>query len=163
MIFYHPAYDVHHCIYRLLNILSHLTHGQIDKDTIRLIDFYYVYPHLLKNVTLPRAFSKYKKTINEYTEPFEITPNPKSLFFDLSRVQDSALSSLLQRSLINIDGNSIKLREAYLPNSVIDAFKNDTFVDTTFFKCLIESFPKLRINGKDGFKERCGLMEYRYD
>jgi len=163
MILYHPAYDVHHCTYRVLNILNSVDGKKLSKEALKLIDYYYVYPHLLKRVSkLPRPLSTHKKKINAVPEPFEISPNPKSLYFELSATHDSTLMSLSQKSLITIFDNEIRLKIESLPLSLVDTFDTDEFSKSDFFIMLITNFPKVNLNGKNGFKSRSGLMEYRY-
>jgi len=163
MIIYHPAYDAHHCSYRILNILHSVDGKKLTKEALKLIDYYYVYPHLLKRVSkLPRSLNTHKKKINAVPEPFEITPNPKSLYFELVTTHDSALISLSQKSLITRSDSEVTLNGELLPPSLIEAFNTDEFAKSDFFIMLTTSFPKVSLNGKNGFKSRSGLMEYRY-
>lgn len=162
MVIYHPAYDVHHCSYRLLHVVSRIKASQVSRDALRLIDFYYVYPHLLKKVDLPRAFSKYSRVIKEIADPFEITPNPKSLFFDLNRIQDSALMALEQKSILTVSMASVSLRPGSIPHSLLEHFESDLFTQSSLFKVLVTVFPVIKLDGASGFKSRSGLMEYRY-
>lgn len=163
MVIYHPAYDVHHCTYRLLHVLCSTDSEYVPRDALRLIDFYYVYPHLLKYVQLPKQFSRFSKVISNVSDPFEITPNPKALFFDLSRIHESALGALVQRSIVSASSVSVSLNLDPLPDSLLQAFGRNHFSESDFFKCLISVFPTLKLEGRGGFKDRCGLMEYRYD
>src|SRR5690606_21214128 len=125
--------------------------------------FYYVYPHLLKNVKLPKQFKRYEAAIKNISDPFEITPSQKILFFELYKFQDSAIETLAQRSIINIYSSMVTLNLSPVPSTLKQAFEADYFSKSEFFRCLIESFPKLKLEGRGGFKDRSGLMEFRYD
>lgn len=163
MIIYHPGYDVHHCSYRILNVLSAVDGGMLPHDTLKLIDFYYVYPHLLKNITqLPRPLNYQKRKIENIKNPFEITPNPKSLFYELSSIQESALDSLSQKLLISSGTQKIEINKSSLPNRLIEMFKMDEFCNSDVFEILVNRLPKAKLNGENGLKARSGLMEYRY-
>lgn len=163
MVIYHPGYDVNHCVYRILNILSSIPEHEIRKDALRLIDFYYLYPHLLKLIHLPRPLNRYKNIISSTPDPFEVTPNPRSLFYELSRIQDSAMLALQQKSIIKLTASTITLLPDTLPTDLIKTFNNDSFSKSELFKGLIFALPKVRLEGKTGFKFKSGLMEYRYD
>lgn len=163
MVIYHPAYDVHHCSYRLLHLLSSVENYSVSRDALRLMDFYYVYPHLLKSVELPRVLAKFSGAIMNISDPFEFTPNPKGLFFDLSRIQDVALLALQQKMIIEISSGEVVLFSEPLPEFLVSTFQSDNFSHSDFFQGLIEVFPKLKLDGKSGFKSKSGLMEYRYD
>lgn len=163
MIVYHPAYDAHHCAYRILNILNSVDGKKLTKEVLKIIDFYYLYPHLLKRVSkLPRPLNSHKKKINTVPDPLEITPNPKSLYYELITTHESALTWLSHKALIENSDNEITLNIDVLPQSLIEAFDTDEFSKSDFFIMLITGFPKVILNGENGFKSRSGLMEYRY-
>jgi len=130
---------------------------------IKFIDFYYLYPHLLKRLgSLPRPLNYKKKIIDGVDEPFEITPNPMALFYELRKTQDSVLSSLKNKSIISIDNRLVELNIDSMSERLIDSFKNDEFALGGVFKILVESFPKVNLHGPNGFKAKSGLMEFRY-
>lgn len=163
MIIYHPAYDIYHCSYRLLNILNSVDGNQLSKEILKFIDFFYVYPHLLKSIeSLPRPLNYHKNKIDKIDDPFEITPNPKSLFFDLAQTQDSAITSLRYKSLVSQEKNQIKLNLDMIPKPLTDTFGSDDFNKTEIFDILVRVFPKINLNGINGFKAKSGLMEFRY-
>lgn len=163
MIVYHPAYDAHHCSYRMLNVLYAVQNNSLSSEMIRFIDFYYLYPHLLKRLgSLPRPLNYKKKIIDDVEDPFEITPNPKTLFYELGRTHESVLSSLKNKSLVSIENRLVKLNVNLLPKRLIDSFENDSFVSGDVFDLLVVSFPKVNLHGPNGFKAKSGLMEFRY-
>ena len=117
---------------------------------------------MLKRIDLPRALKKYSTSICAIEEPFEITPNPKGLFFELARIQDTALAALEQKSILSISASSVALRAESIPASLKEHFELDDFSLSDFFKALVGVFPTLKLDGANGFKRRSGLMEYRY-
>ncbi|CAM4429625.1 ABC-three component system middle component 5 [Pseudoalteromonas ostreae] len=164
MIIYHPAYDVNHCSYRILNILYALKNHKTNCDLLKIINFYYVYPHLIKRMkSLPRPLNYKSKVINSINEPFELTPIPSTLFFEMISTHEASIQSLLQKSLIYIDENEIFLEITNLPKGLIEIFQNDEFNKSSIFKILVESFPKTKLDGENGLKSKSGLMEYKYD
>lgn len=163
MIIYHPAYDAYHCSYRILNILYSVDRNELLKETLKFIDFYYVYPHLLKDInSLPRPLNFHKEKIQNIDDPFEITPNPKSLYFELAQIQESVINSLSYKSLITHEKKMVKLNHSLLPNLLIDMFGSDEFNKTEIFDVLINALPKVNLDGPNGFKARSGLTEFRY-
>lgn len=163
MIVYHPAYDAHHCSYRILNILYAVKDKSLSSEMIRFVDFYYLYPHLLKNMSsLPKPLNYKRKIIQDVDEPFEITPNPMVLFYELGKTQKSVLASLQNKSIISMNNRMIKLNVDSLPGKLIEAFKNDSFTKQDIFQVLIGSLTKVNLHGPNGFKAKSGLMEFRY-
>ncbi len=164
MIIYHPAYDVNHCSYRILNILNSIGDNKVHCDMLKIINFYYVYPHLLKRMEVfPKPLNYQAKKIKSINDPFELTPNPSNLFFEMSPTQETAILSLLQRSLINVENNIISLEKQNMPKELIQVFKNDKFTKSDIFKILVACLPKVKLDGNNGLKARSGLMEYKYD
>jgi len=164
MIIYHPAYDVNHCSYRILNILYATKDNKIHCDMLKIINFYYVYPHLLKRMkSFPKPLNYQANKIKNITDSFELTPSPSNLFFEMISTQEAAISSLLQRSLINIDRNTVSLEKQNLPSELIQEFKIDKLTKSDLFKILVECLPKVKLDGNNGLKAKSGLMEYKYD
>ncbi|MGO4998608.1 ABC-three component system middle component 5 [Oceanisphaera sp. W20_SRM_FM3] len=164
MIIYHPANDVNHCSYRILNILHSVNNNKINCDMIKIISFYYVYPHLLKRMkSFPRPLNYQAKKIKNISDSFELTPNPRSLFFEMNHTHEAAILSLHQRSLININQNIVSLEKQNLPNKLIQEFKADKLTKSALFKILVECLPNVKLDGDNGLKAKSGLMEYKYD
>ncbi|MCQ8819029.1 hypothetical protein NQT65_02250 [Pseudoalteromonas agarivorans] len=164
MIIYHPAHDVNHCSYRILNILYGAKNNKVHCDMLKIVSFYYVYPHLLKRMeSFPRPLNYQAKKISNISDSFELTPSPSSLFFEMHSTHEAAIFSLYQRSLINIERNIVSLEKHNLPNELIQEFKKDKFTKSDLFKILVECLPKVKLDGDNGLKAKSGLMEYKYD
>ncbi|WP_198559565.1 ABC-three component system middle component 5 [Aeromonas sobria] len=164
MIIYHPANDVNHCSYRILNILFSAKDNKVHCDMLKIVSFYYIYPHLLKRMeSLPRPLNYQAKIINNINDSFELTPSPSNLFFEMNSTHEAAIFSLRQKSLINIDKNIVNLEKENLPNELIKRFEADKITKSDLFKILVECLPKVKLDGDNGLKAKCGLMEYKYD
>ena len=107
MLAYHPAFDANHCAYRFIHILISSECDHLEWDKLRLADFYYLFPHLLKAIIpLPKGLSKGRKYFKKIDDPYEKTPNPKRLMFDLRDIQNSTIASLIAKNLIDRDSFS---------------------------------------------------------
>lgn len=88
MIVYHPVHDLYHCVYRMTNLLQYLPSKEFSSTRLKIYDYYLLFPHEVKKVTLPRHLLNLKKIVNnKYYYP-EIN---KSIFFELNGLQDEAL------------------------------------------------------------------------
>lgn len=164
MIIYHPAHDVNHCSYRILNILYSVKGKKVHCDMLKIIGFYYVYPHLLKKMeSFPRPLNYKSEKIYSISDSFELTPSPSNLFFEMNSTHEATIFSLHQKSLINIQRNVVSLEIEKLPDKLIQAFKEDKFKESDIFKILVESLPKVKLDGGNGLKAKSRLMEYKYD
>jgi hypothetical protein len=167
MLMYHPAQDVNHCVYRLLLILETTEHEQLAIDIYQLLDFYMLFPHLLKIIKpLPTPIDKCRKYFLNIPEPFESLKNTKRILHELDSFQSVAIQNLLAKKLLDRDAFNlgyIKRSECVLPEPFLNFLINSELRKREWFKPLIDEFPKAKFIGKNGLKSRTGLMEYRYD
>ncbi|HKS13053.1 MAG TPA: ABC-three component system middle component 5 [Pseudomonas sp.] len=164
MLIYHPAADANHCCYRLVNILRSIDGDDLSMSMLRLLDFYYLYPHLLKKINpLPRPINRRSSYIMKLADPFEITTSPQLLFHELSLIQDSAVRSLAEKGLIQVNSDDVRLIIENVPVELISYCEADEFSRSDAFDIVTNYVSKSVLNGKNGLKARSGLMEYRYD
>ncbi len=167
MLIYHPLKDANHCTFRMLSILNDIEVGEISFDLLRLLDFYMLFPHLLKDIApLPQHLSGYKKELKKIKEPYENLPLASKLLFDLYPIQEYCVTSLLAKGIIKEDNfkkvNLIFVR-GNLNNEILDLISTSKLKQEVWYKFLIEELPKINFYGTGGLKARTTLMEYRYD
>ena len=99
MLVYHPIYDVNHCLYRMLLVLEASVHAEFQWDMFKLLNFYLLFPHLLKDIKpLPAELRSYKKIIEIIPDSYEEVPNAKRTLFDLNSLQNTAAMNLLAKN-----------------------------------------------------------------
>lgn len=122
MLIYHPLNDVNHCVFRLLLILEKTQHDEIDLDLYRIIDFYLLFPHLLKEIKpFPAELSAFKKVLKDIPEPYENMSNIKRVMYDLESIQTTSIQNLISKNFLNIDAfklKKIQRTEVELPDSI---------------------------------------------
>ncbi len=167
MLIYHPIHDVNHCVYRLLLILESTQHPSIDTDLYRIIDFYTIFPSLLKNIKpFPTELAAFKRVLKEIPEPYERLSNIKRTMHELEPIQTTAIQNLLAKNFIDLEAFSARRLERTdieLPEEILVGLKENDLVEEEWFRMLINEFPTISFTGKKGLKARTGLMEFRYD
>jgi hypothetical protein len=167
MLMYHPAQDANHCVFRTLLILEHTVHEDVGLELYRLLDFYILFPHMLKHISpLPTVLRAYKRLLSEIPEPFETMRNTKRILFELESLQTVALHNLLAKQLIDIDSfKSGRLRRTSesIPPELGAAIKTSEQAQEEWFRMVVSELPMIDFGGKNGLKKRTGLMEFRYD
>ncbi len=167
MLIYHPVYDINHCIYRILRFLEVSEHSLFGWDQLRLLDFYSLFPHLLKNIApFPRELSAYKKIISRIPDAYESMPNDKRVFHEMMPIQNTALHNLIARDMIDSKRYTeqiIARSEIRLPGRLIEKIDNDPFIKEDWYLFLVNELPLVNFDGKKGLKSRSDLMEHRYD
>lgn len=167
MLIYHPVYDVNHCLYRILLILESSTQEEFNWDTLKLLDFYTLFPHLLKDIKpMPSSLRAFSKIINQIGDAYEALPNPKRVFFDLGILQNTAMMNLFAKEFVDVDlyhKRVIKRSSKELPAMLKASIKDNPFTSEEWFRFVVNELPLTTFGGKGGLKKRSGLMEFRYD
>ena len=167
MLIYHPIHDINHCIYRILRFLEVSEHSSFRWEQLRLLDFYSLFPHLLKSIRpFPRELGAYKKIISRIPDAYESIPNDKRVFHEMMPIQNTALHNLIAKDIIDSEHyakQKIARTEIQLPVRLIEKIDNDPFVKEDWYLFLVNELPLVNFEGKKGLKSRSDLMEHRYD
>jgi len=167
MLIYHPAHDINHCIYRMLLVLESSKAEVLDWQVFRMMDYYILFPHLLKKIDpFPAALRAYKKILKEIPDAYEVIQNNRRIFFELENIQYTAIQNLTAKGLVC----SEKFREGLvcrssseMPEKIAEAFNADERLNQEWFRFVVNELPFIDFDGKKGLKARSQLMEYRYD
>lgn len=167
MLIYHPVHDINHCIYRILRFLEVSEHSSFGWDQLRVLDFYSLFPHLLKSITpFPKELRAYKKIISRIPDAYESMPNDKRVFHEMMPIQNTAIHNLIARDMIDSQRyaeQTISRSDLRLPDGLVERIKNDPCVNEEWYLFLVNELPLVNFDGKRGLKSRSELMEYRYD
>ncbi|EPA97877.1 hypothetical protein PG5_16060 [Pseudomonas sp. G5(2012)] len=131
------------------------------------MDFYVLFPHLLKDVSpLPITVKSYKKLINALPDAYESMLNTKRILFELEPIQNTAIQNILAKDLIDLERfqeGIVTRSETALPDELMVRLQADETTGEEWFRFIANELPALEFNGKSGLKSRSGLMEYKYD
>ncbi|ELQ3992266.1 TPA: hypothetical protein I3769_001114 [Enterobacter cloacae] len=167
MLIYHPIFDTSHCVYRSLLLLEEQNDCEIDIELFRLMDFYVLFPSLLKLIKpFPNELRRYKKAIQKISEPYENIQNPNRIFIELRRIQSIAFHHLLSKNLIDMESytnGKIKRTKTVLPEDLKHSLSEVSYRKSEWFALISKGFQQIEFYGSNGLKKRTGLMEYRYD
>lgn len=167
MLIYHPVYDLNHSLFRALMILEASEHAEIHLDLFRIIDFYTVFPHLIKEIKpFPMELKKYKKVLKLIPEPYERIGNIKRIMFELEAVQTTALQNLLAKGFIDLEAfkaKRVRRSEVELSLNLAQEINENNTAKSEWFRMLVNNLCDVEVKGKAGLKSRTGLMEFRYD
>ncbi len=165
MIIYHPAYDINHCAFRFINLLSDIETHQLEWEKLQILDFYYVFPHFLMNISLPRNQVATKQSLN-ISVPYESLPDSRRLMFGLKALHNETARAMIAKGLFDKDlylKNIIKLDINKIPEKLIFKINNNEKRKTQWYKLIVQVLGNCNLSGKNGLKNRTQLMEYNYD
>lgn len=164
MLIYHPAYDAYHCVFRMLLIAEHVKDLEIEKA--RLLDFYLVFPGMVRMVRLPDSLkalrAQAKAAVNVYRDPV----SGLSTFRDMRHIQVAALKSVAASGLIDIkrfESGFVTRTEMPIPQVLKERLDAFISADGPVVEGVLAGLSQIPLLGHDGLKHRSQLMEYRYD
>lgn len=165
MLIYHPVYDVNHGMFRLLRLLNASPSESLEWDAYRIVDFYYVFPHLLAEVSWPRAFNGQKKKYKGSASSYTRIPSPKVFIRQLRGVHETIVRSLASKGYLEPIGDvpmTLKRTEQEIPEQLVRAFARAD-QDEDLVELLAVNIASIPLAGKDGLKARTRLLEHRYE
>ncbi len=147
--------------------MEHTIHEDIALELYRLIDFYILFPHLLKYISpLPNELRSYKRHIANIPEPFESIRNANRIMHELESIQTVSIHNLLAKQVIDIasfKNKRLKRTTTPLPSDLNTAIQSSDIAKNEWFRMVVNKFPLVNFGGRKGLKKRTGLMEFRYD
>lgn len=165
MLIYNPCFDIYHCIFRLLCILSILPTREHSIELIRIIDFYVLFPHLFSEISLPKKHANLKNKLIQLKTNYNEIPNPQRLFQDIANLQLQSLYYLSSIDIIDnskIKNNIILRTNKIIPDKLLNII-SDSISHHENIKEIVSALSDIPLNGPKGLKARSGLLEFRYD
>ena len=166
---YNEAFDPYHAGFRFFRL--HAACNLIEStafDMLRILDFYLLFPFRLQNIKLYSQDTDWRGISKSYLKkaPYGQIPDDNSIFTRMEPFQRAAATSLAHSGYISADAwrrNEIIFVKAELPRDLSDRCNalNDEMADFIPILCAIRA--RYRLTGRDGLKDRTGLLEFRYD
>lgn len=166
---YNEAFDPFHAAFRLLRL--HVGCGISERtpfDMCRILDFYLLFPFRLQNMKLLSEDTGWRKISRSYSgqAPYGELPDDNSIFSRMEPFQRAAASSLAHAGIISVEAwanNEIAFADVGLPAELRTrcGTLNDSMPDVIEILCDIRR--RYPLGGRDGLKDRTGLLEFRYD
>ncbi len=166
MLIYHPAFDIYNCVFRMLQLLTHMKQEEVELDRLRIWDFYLTFPNEARNISYPTALSDLKGIFKKKDpNPYEDLIDPKRIIERMKSFQLSALKCIASYGLIDsklLSKNIVRRTDKQIPKELAEKFNKLTIEKSNIMK-LIVGFWELPLYGKFGLKDRTGLIEFKYD
>lgn len=165
MLIYHPAFDLYSAIFRALRLLDNQSDQAIEIERFRILDFYLLFPFLLRDVEFPSNARKFKKHFLAKPNEYENISDPRRLFMRLEPYQLSALHCLASYSLIEptlFKEKKVKRSSSPLPKGIQEAITKRN-QDSLEIQLLSGPLATISLHGKNGLKSKTDLFEHRYD
>jgi len=166
MIIYNPAFDIYHCIYRLIILLANTEIEEIEIDKLRILDFYMIFPGEIKNMSFTRDLLSFKKNFKNIPSEFKSITLKNRVFRKMESYQSIAINCLASIEYIDINAlkrNIIIKNDKYINLKILEKF-NELISDKKYLiDFLSKQLIKIDLKGKNGLKTKTGLMESKYE
>lgn len=162
---YHPAFDPYNALLRSIRVLAALPLG-IDPLTLRILDFYLLFPERLINIRLTTQLrSAVRKLEAQPRYPYDRLPASRNIFERMASSFDAALQTMTARGLISSDEytNHVNLRVETVPAELFALALSQNESEGKLMSILVTLAAEFPLAGTNGIKDRSGLAEYRYD
>jgi hypothetical protein len=165
MLIYHPAFDINHARLRIIQLLEGLRDREVPFDLLRILDFYFLFPHLLADVQLKQGMTRIKRELRRRGNKYNRVPAPKVLIRQMEGIHETAVRALQASNLVDMaqDMAVVKRSDIPLPEALKKVIADQPDQEQTLANILSGEVATIPLNGPNGLKARTGLLEYRYD
>ena len=152
-------------MYRVLLLLELHPEHRMPVDQLRILDFYFLFPHLLADVKLMRGHIRWKRKLAATRSKYNHVPAPQMLLSQIRPLQEVALLHLAGEGYFDKQALDEKLAiktSRSVPPTITKLFSEQSD-ERELAEFLAKEVSKIKLTGVDGLKDRTGLLEYRYD
>ena len=158
---WHVSRDPYHCAFRLLRLLV-AKDESLDVERLRILDMFLMYPSLLYRSSMPRAVkdSFRELGIKKPEDIFIRLPSPASVFQDLRLYQNSAITQLVARGLIDAEAfkqSIMKLLAKEVPAELLQRAIEKNHKDRGLTSFLVGPFSTISLRGPESIYRKAGL------
>lgn len=168
---YQPAFDPYNAIFRILQLRNG---GWFEKaipyDALRIADFFLLFPFYLqdKDNRYKREHRSIRSIGQKYeaVKPYSRLPDKRTLFRRIEPFQVAAIGSLVSSGFVQAEGweqHTVKATETELPQTLSTRLQDEISANRELIEAILKLLQEYPLTGKDGLKDRTGLLEYRYD
>lgn len=166
MLLYHPMHDPYHCAFRVLTLLSNVEADRIEIEKIRIADFFFLFPHLVAAMVLPRGTQTIRSAARKLENAYVSVINSRRAYEQIKHIQLTTLRGLAARGILVPESlvEGWVRRSSQELRSDVQQILNETALEMNdVHKFVVDVLIRLPLGGKGGLKDRSGLAEYRYD
>jgi hypothetical protein len=163
---YHQVLDPYHTAFRIIRLLASIPRETVERDRLRLFDFYLVFPSLLHEMRLPRTFVRARNRVDASVNRYLDVQIPPLLFERIQPIHFCAIGLLASFGYIDstaYEAGVVAWAPTKVPGPLIEAVLRRNSEDEALVRFLTSDLLTIPLLGVDGLKHRSGLMEYRYD
>jgi ABC-3C biological conflict system middle component len=166
---FQPSLDPFHAVFRFLRLRTLFSAANaLSRDHSRVLDFYLLFPFLIRPIRLAPKHQKYKKLADKYAylKPYGEQPEGSAMLQRMDPMQSAALETLAANAYLDVQSlqnDIVQATTRKIPDQIEQRISvlNESQADLLEFLSILAT--QYEILGENGLKARTSLMEYRYD
>lgn len=166
MLVYHPFMDINHGILRAFVLRKCVITDSFDFDYWRIVDFFFVFPHKIDAINVPRVLSSRKRGFRKYYSKYNDIPFPREFLARSSGLHHAISTVLAAKGFLKPEPLNIKqlvwTNETW-PKPLDELVEEQASENQEVLEFLRDLCSLVPFGGADGIKKRTELMEFRYD
>jgi hypothetical protein len=164
---YQPAFDAAHTIFRFLRLHDAMRMDVVEFDKYRILDYYLLFPFRSATVRLGQKDLRIRSIAKQLDGKagYATLPSGEVLFERMKNAHVSASQTMAANRIIDpevLRHGVMKFGKFALPadyqERISEANQNDSLTLD-----ILRALSAYNLLGRDGLKDRTGLLEYRYD
>lgn len=166
MLVYHSAFDMYHCIYRLIQLLSNLKEEYVELERLRIWDYYLAFPNEMAKIRYEKGNKDIQNLFPKKYNPYEVVIDNRIIFEKMKPYQMTAIKTLASYGLIKKDyltENRITKIDKILFDNLLKNYEPLSDREDNIIRIMTSYFYQMPLYGEKGLKDRTNLLEYRYD
>lgn len=166
MLVYHSAFDIYHCVYRLIQLLSNLKEDYVELERLRMWDYYLAFPNEMTKIRYEKGNNDIQNLFPKKENPYEIVLDSKIIFEKMRPYQLTAIKTLVSYGLVEKDyltENRVTKIDKTLFEGILKNYEPLSDRESNIIKIMTTYFYNMPLYGEKGFKDRTNLLEFRYD
>lgn len=166
MLIYNPAFDLHHAVFRFLQLLTVDPARKFETERIRILDFFLLFPEEVENIRFPRELTGKRALFRKSHNPYRNLGNARRVYSEIAPFQLAALQSLASRGVLDPDAlqkGEVARTTQELPTDLLEAISARNKLSPDLLDLVSSNLAKLPLHGEGGLKARANLQDTRYD
>lgn len=166
---YNAAFDSYHTIFRIFRARhSILVQNDYALDTVRIIDFFLMFPYKLQNFSFKTEDLRFRSVSKKFErlKPYGDQPIDWTIFSRMEDIQRASLSTLSEEGYLDADAlidGRVEFLSKDIPASLSPRIEKLAVEDQELMEALKTLVSDYSLTGSGGLKRRSGLLEHKYD
>jgi len=147
----------------MILLISHLPVEEYELKKIQILDFYFLFPGLLKNIRLPKELSLYRSYINSINYQYSDISDPKQVITHIGYQINNVARYMAAYELIDVKKIEKEKILKINPEKYSPFIQKLEGYDKDLLNFIVTVLSRIPLKGEKGLKARTNLFEYRYD